>query len=221
MSRNRAYLIYLLLFGFILFASSTEISAVTMPKCSGGQPLSKDEKLELLNKLRISNAGKTLILSLQTTKKIELLWNKSSFSEILNSTGRGLVCIHLTKELPQIEHIADLAHELTHITKMSYENLKGSFNKLEDFVASRISAKGGEADAFMNECVVKKEITGHWDAICTPYISKDDEPKDHLNRDKIVDDLYNGELSASLTGEPYPIMLAKQFHSILLHRKQQ
>jgi hypothetical protein len=91
--------------------------------------------------------------------------------------------------------------------------LKGEGMSTNEFVHARIAATGGEADAFGVECAVKREILGHWDAFCSPYVNGGG-----VAVKRVVDDLYSGALSASLTGEPYPVMLAKQFRRMAERR---
>lgn len=194
-----------------------------------GIPLSLSEREGLLEKLRISNAGKKLIQSFTekygSIEKLQIQWNHASFSEILNQEGRSpagvksgrpAVCIHLASKLPEIEHVADLAHELTHATRMDAEVLRGNVKSTEEFVRSRLASHGGEADAFSVECKVKFEILKEWDSMCAPYVSS----KDEIDAQRVLQDLYNGQLSASLTGEPYPVMLAKQFKRAMARRNQ-
>jgi hypothetical protein len=118
------------------------------------------------------------------------------------------VCVHLTKKLPEIEHVADLVHELTHAVYLEDEVLHGTMDDVDDFVRARIAGVGGEAHAFSVECKVKQEILKTWDQLCMPYVS---DSKNEMDKEKVVQALYNGVLSASLTGETYPVMLSKQF----------
>ncbi|MEW6055882.1 MAG: hypothetical protein AB1540_04635 [Bdellovibrionota bacterium] len=126
--------------------------------------------------------------------------------------GRG-VCVHLTKNLPEIEHVADLAHELTHATKLELKVLRGDVETAEQFVGQRLGSSGGEADAFATECTVKREILGEWDPFCAPYVHDG-----KISREKVLQSLYSGQLSASLTGESYPTLLTRQFQALLRKR---
>jgi hypothetical protein len=125
--------------------------------------------------------------------------------------------VHLTRRLPDIEHVADLVHELAHATRLEARVLRGEIEDTAEFVRERLTAKGGEADAFAVECQVKRELLGSWDALCAPY-GITSAAGDSVDVQRVVKDLYNGQLSASLTGETYPIMLARQFRAILAKR---
>jgi hypothetical protein len=121
--------------------------------------------------------------------------------------------VHLAHKLPEIEHLADLAHELTHATRLRPEVLRGDVASAKEFVEQRLTGQGGEADAFVAECNVKHELLGHWDAFCSTYVSENE-----MNRQRVIRDLYNGVLSASLTGESYPTLLERQYR--LLHLRK-
>lgn len=214
-------------------AKSSRLNQTRSNPCSPSVLISQVQRKGLISRLRISKAGKNLIKDFKrkfnSLDKLYITWNTASFSEISTQSEdsynalRGIasgtfsypaVCIHLTQELPDIEHIADLAHELTHATRLPLAVLRGDAANVDEFVKSRLASRGGEADAFAVECKVKREILGKWDDFCSPYVKADS-----MDVQKIIDDLYDGTLAASLTGEPYPTMLAKQYRSILLRRK--
>jgi hypothetical protein len=197
--------------------------------CDPALPLTADERAELIGALEKSETGRTLFKEYQLKfgelSSLIIQWDTVSYSQISKLPGRvpanisassakaSVVCVHLAKKLPDIEHIADLSHELVHATRLSEEVLKGEGMSTNEFVHARIAATGGEADAFGVECAVKREILGHWDGFCSPYVSGDG-----VAVKRVVDDLYSGALSASLTGEPYPVMLAKQFRRMAERR---
>ncbi len=99
---------------------------------------------------------------------------------------------------------------MTHAALMDQVALRDSTGlDTEAFVKNRIAGKGGEAESFAVECRVKFEILNSWDHLCAPYVKEN-----KMQKKMIVDALYDGTLSASLTGEPYPMMLAKQYRNI-------
>ena len=194
--------------------------------CDPALPLSVDERAELLGAVGKSETGAALIEEYERKfgdlQTLVIQWDTVSYSQISKNPGRALassgprasvVCVHLAKRLPDIEHIADLSHELVHATRLSEAVLKGDGMSTNQFVHARIAAIGGEAEAFGVECAVKREILGHWDHFCAPYVSGS-----AVEVSRVVDDLYSGALSASLTGEPYPVMLAKQFRRMAERR---
>jgi hypothetical protein len=66
--------------------------------------------------------------------------------------------VHINSELPLAEAVLDLAHELTHyIYRTGFDPYSESFTP-SYFVSSVIEDKGGEADAYLNECLVKEDL---------------------------------------------------------------
>ncbi len=191
--------------------------------CDPGIDLTKEERIHLLTKMNQTDTGKNIIelfeKKYQTIEKLIIQWDHVSYSQVIkNKTGRSIasnmnqsvVCVHLTKKLPIIEHIADLSHEMTHATLMDQQSVAETQNvNVDEFVKNRIAGKGGEAEAFAVECMVKYEILNQWDHLCAPFVRND-----KMHKKAIVDALYDGTLSASLTGESYPVMLSKQFRNI-------
>lgn len=192
--------------------------------CDPGLPVTHDERAALVSALKDSKTGTQLLQDFEkkygSLDRLLVQWNNVSYSQLSVSPERSLasvapkVCIHLTHRLPDIEHIADLAHELVHATRLSAEELRGDVKSEEEFVSSRIRSRGGEAEAFAVECQVKYEINSEWDELCSPYVRSG-----KMQVAAVIEDLYNGNLSASLTGEAYPKMLAKQFR-IMRKNKQ-
>lgn len=205
--------------------------------CDPGIDLSADERQVLLERIEETNIGKETIQQFikkyGTLKSMILQWDLVSYSQIINQdqTGRAVastnssksnyngakVCIHLTKKLPELEHLADLVHEMTHAIYLEMRTpvleKAEEHEEVEKFVNQRIASKGGEAEAFAIECTLKREIINDWDTLCGPFAKSNTE----MDVERIVDGLYSGNLSASLTGEPYPIMLRKQYRN-LVHR---
>ena len=198
--------------------------------CDPGIDLTGDDRVRLLNKLRISKAGRDVLEAFTnqygTLSKLLIQWDSVSYSQVAKpepgravaaatATGRlGVgICVHLARNLPEIENIADLAHELTHATRLEPQILRGEVEDVDVFVRERLAAQGGEADAFAVECQVKREILGKWDGFCNPYANEKG-----IDVKRVVADLYTGELSASLTGEAYPVMLARQYRAMLAKR---
>ncbi len=124
------------------------------------------------------------------------------------------VCIHLTEQLPPIERLADLIHELTHVTFLSFEVLHGKVKDVEAFIAARLIGPGGEVHAFQTECEFKHDYLGEWDRFCSPYITND-----HFDFEKAVEGFTSGTLSTSITGESYPDLLRKQFAGLRVAEK--
>lgn len=208
--------------------SDREIDQSLSSMCDPGTDLSADDRVRLLNKLRISKAGRDVLTAFigqyGTLSKLLIQWDSVSYSQVAKpAPGRAIastpgrlgvgICVHLARSLPEIENIADLAHELTHATRLEPEILRGEVEDVDVFVRERLAAQGGEADAFAVECQVKREILGHWDGFCDPYASSKG-----IDVKRVVADLYSGALSASLTGEAYPIMLARQYRAMLAKR---
>ncbi|MBI2605189.1 MAG: hypothetical protein HYW49_03815 [Deltaproteobacteria bacterium] len=200
--------------------------------CDPGIAVSAGDRASLVERLQSTTVGKELVADFKakygSLDQLNVQWDLISYSQVLyppkNRVPAGekngsrknaapakktTVCIHLTRKLPEIEHIADFAHELTHAARLDRAVLTSSYASPDEFVAARIGSTGGEADAFATECRVKHELLGEWDSLCAPYASSDG-----MDHDRIVGALYDGTLSASLTGEPYPVMLAKQFRKI-------
>ena len=185
--------------------------------CDSVLPISSLERQDLMSRLEKTKIGQGLIRDFQerfgSLDALILQWDQVSFSQILQPSAvrSSVVCVHLAEHLPEIEHIADLAHEMTHATRLDPAVLLGyGIKNSDEFVRMRIAGVGGEADAFSMECALKREILNHWDHFCVPYVTG----KNMFDVKKVVEDLYNGELSASLTGEPYPIMLSKQYANL-------
>lgn len=226
-TRTSSIIITALAFLFILLRTASASS------CDPGSDLNSEEKKALLGTLEKTETGKKLIENFITRygsiDRLRIQWDHVSYSQIIrdqDSVGKGrtlasvsnskesnqnLVCIHLTKKLPEIEHTADLAHEITHAVRLEDHVLHGDLENVDEFVKARIAGKGGEADAFATECVVKREILGNFDQLCSPYA----ENESKMDQEQITEALYSGTLSASLTGETYPVMLAKQFNNAL------
>jgi hypothetical protein len=213
----------------ILGARYGTIGLSKVRSCDVALPLRDDERADLLQSLAATKTGESLLSeyikvygSLDT---LVIQWDQVSYSQINRATTRlpasaqtqmgSVVCVHLARRLPQIEHLADLAHEMVHATRLSEEVLKGEGLTSKEFVHARIAAPGGEADAFAVECAVKKEAIGRWDQFCGPYVHFEGHKVD---QQAVVRDLYNGALSASLTGEAYPVMLTKQYQRMRLKR---
>ena len=213
--------------------------------CDSGIRLSTDEREAVLKKLGTTETGAKLLLDFinqySSLDRLSIEWNQVSFSQVINlkalkakedlpgnrslanekaeeaqgSLGAA-ICVHLAHKLPPIEHLADLAHELTHVTRLRKSILDGEVDNASEFVKARLSEVGGEADAFAFECKVKEEFLGKWDDFCRPYLNETGSGIDQM---AVVKDFYKGGLSASLTGESYPVMLAKQYQA-MLDRKQ-
>ena len=194
--------------------------------CDPSVPLTAPERERLLSKLRISKEGRKVITDFTKQygglQKLLIQWDSVSYSQVVNTAERSpasvdqkgrlgtAICVHLSSKLPEIENLADLAHEITHATRLELAVLKGEVNDVKDFVHARLAASGGEADAFGVECQVKKELLGYWDSFCAPYVSEENR----MDTRKVLSDLYNGNLSASLTGETYPQLLTRQFKAL-------
>ncbi len=203
-------------------------------ECDPAISLADDERQHLVDRLVKSPTGKKLLDDFEviygSLQNLTIQWDRVSFSQVVAKPTRvpaaidlkklgEEVCIHLALKLPEMEHIADFAHELVHVTRLPKEVYQGNFKKTEDFIKARIALKGGEAEAFAVECTVKYELLGEWDGLCAPYVLDSKHDLEHsMDLKHIVKDLYNGSLAASLTGEPYPIMLERQFKALLLRR---
>lgn len=66
--------------------------------------------------------------------------------------------VYINKHLAWREALLDLAHELTHYVSREPFNPYTLNFSLGDFVRSTIEGKGGEAHAFVNECLVMREL---------------------------------------------------------------
>lgn len=204
--------------------------------CDPGQVLTPQERAQIFGWLRESRTGQAVLADFArqygSVSNLLIQWDSVSYSQVVNaklatrapasqaSNALGTaVCVHLTRRLPDIEHVADLAHELTHATRLEKRVLHGDVGDVDEFVRLRLAARGGEADAFSVECHVKRDILGHWDSLCEPYA--DESSADGFDASRVVRDFYNGKLSASLTGETYPIMLSRQYRAMLAKRAVQ
>lgn len=219
------------IFKKILFLTSLLLSTAAYAEsgCTGAVDsltVTEQEREKLLEQLRISTTGQKLIQSFieryGSIDSLHISWSTVSYSKYPQNPQVGAgerrpaslsseVCIYLTRQLPPIEHLADLAHELTHATRLPHAVLLGEGVDEKEFVRKRIAEEGGEADAFAVECRVKRETIGHWDKLCAPYASLESDIS--IDSQRVVHDLYNGLLAASLTGETYPQLLARQFRA--------
>jgi hypothetical protein len=222
-------------FAYVLAVSWGCIHYGYSHSCDVGVPLTLEEREQMLAQLRISTAGRELLSQFENQynmKELSIQWGSASYSQLStarqpsrnvssvkkgegrgpassDSSGVSKVCISLARDLPSIEHLADFAHELVHATRLNHDVLVGNVKDADSFVAARIRARGGEADAFVTECQIKREIRGGWDSLCRPFVINGE-----MNQDAVADALYTGDLAASLTGETYPVMLRKQFNAL-------
>lgn len=219
------------------FAPSASAEEDASSGCDPGISVRPGDRASLVERLESTAVGKKLVADFKakygSLDQLNLQWDLISYSQVVyppknrapaasrkdaDPAAKTTVCIHLTRKLPDIEHVADLAHELTHAVRLDRAVLNGAYASSDEFVAARIGSVGGEADAFATECRVKHELLGEWDALCAPYASAggaDAGPGNSaMDHGRIVGALYDGTLSASLTGEPYPVMLAKQYRKI-------
>lgn len=66
--------------------------------------------------------------------------------------------VFINRNLNQYDALLDLAHELTHyVYRGDFNPYKAGFS-LSDFIKNTIEGKGGEAQAFVRECHVLKEL---------------------------------------------------------------
>lgn len=66
--------------------------------------------------------------------------------------------VYINKNLNRFDAILDLAHELTHfVYRKNFNPYEKNFT-LDEFIQNTIEGKGGEVQAFINECQVVKEI---------------------------------------------------------------
>jgi len=66
--------------------------------------------------------------------------------------------VYINSDLPVIDAVLDLSHELTHfVYRKAFNPYKDSFN-VKEFITATIEGSGGEVDAFLNECRVLKEL---------------------------------------------------------------
>lgn len=208
--------------------------------CDPGVVLTARERETVLNKLKSSQTGLDLLSDFTSNygsfQNLMIQWDSVSYSQVvspdLSSSHRAIasqnalgtaVCVHLTKKLPHIEHVADLAHELAHATRLERRVLRGEVSDVDEFVKARLTSRGGEADAFSVECTVKREILGSWDSLCAPYArssgaNSQAPAASSIDTERVIHDFYNGHLSASLTGETYPVMLSRQYQAMLARK---
>lgn len=66
--------------------------------------------------------------------------------------------VYINSDLTQYDAVLDLAHELTHFVYRSpFNPYKMNFT-LSEFIKSTVEGNGGEAQAFITECQVQKEL---------------------------------------------------------------
>lgn len=66
--------------------------------------------------------------------------------------------VYINRDLNQYDAVLDLAHELTHfVYRSSFNPYKMNFT-LSEFIKSTVEGNGGEAQAFITECQVQKEL---------------------------------------------------------------
>lgn len=243
MSFRQSYMVTRLAIALALMVSLTgpnsyaheKVDRSLIDQCDTAVQLSAKERKHLLDKMGATKVGAQVLADFVnqygSLSKLLIQWDAVSYSQVAKpaadaarapagagaekpALGSG-ICVHLAKHLPEIENIADLSHELAHATRLESKVLRGEVDDVDQFVRARLAASGGEADAFGVECSVKREILGKWDAFCAPYVRNN-----AIDVSQVLSDLYSGELSASLTGEPYPVMLARQYRNILSKRER-
>lgn len=66
--------------------------------------------------------------------------------------------VYINRNLNRFDAILDLAHELTHfVYRKNFNPYLKNFT-LDEFIQNTIEGKGGEVEAFLNECKVVKEL---------------------------------------------------------------
>jgi len=66
--------------------------------------------------------------------------------------------VYIDENLSIADAILDLAHELTHFSKRPTTNPYSEYFDLEFYIESTILGQGGEAEAFLSECMVMKDL---------------------------------------------------------------
>lgn len=122
---------------------------------------SKGKQVLLKAKQKAEKHGKTLLdvihsakVSTADTTLIRRFFADNPYDVVYELRSR----IYLSRNLPVIDGVLDLAHELTHyISRTPFNPYQQNFNLL-DFIKSTIEGRGGEADAYMTECIILKEL---------------------------------------------------------------
>lgn len=214
--------------------------------------------LRLLNILSLSSRGKRLI-SLGEKKALKMGGRLQKFieaGEISHTHTRvyrefspskpehmilsTYSTISIERDLSLKDAIVDLAHELTHFSSRTFLNpYEKNFN-FKIFIRSILEMRGGEVDAYFNECLISEEIL-LFDLDCSHV---KDPVTGRLSKKKIVKEFYKigkhyenfnftlkgyqfdlkdfphlsrkrSSFISSLHSLPYPLAISKEFEIIM------
>lgn len=153
--------------------------------------------------LNRSIAGKRLISKTSDYDLIKLVSAGSTSSTVAtlsNHHQSKKISFEITidRDLPPMDAVLDLAHELTHlifkipipntdsVDTDNSDNSEDNFFSLKTFLSTVIEGPGGEVDAYLTECRVLRELSPHQFNL-RPFCNKVTGFKD---RNAIVEDFY-------------------------------
>ncbi len=121
--------------------------------------LGSDLLSEAQNKARSSNLTLTDVLKVGENSLTDTtLIRRFQSTEVLNIQYETKTFVYINKELPFVDAILDLAHEITHyIYRTPFNPYTPKLTPLE-FIKSTIEGEGGEVDAYLSECRVLYEL---------------------------------------------------------------
>lgn len=105
----------------------------------------------------VKNLKRTMIgqeLAQEFTKKFSPVTLESIIKKGQNSYSKDF--IYINNQLDDAHALSDLAHELTHYLFKEQMVMDANIT-LTGFIYNALEAQGGEVEAFMNECALKKE----------------------------------------------------------------
>lgn len=203
---------------------------------------------ELLNraKEKIREKGETLADILRAGKGSltdTTLLRRFSASDPLNVRFETRSKIYINEDLPVIDAVLDMAHELTHFTyRTPFNPYKNDFS-LISFIESTVEGEGGEVHAYLTECQVLYELfpeklRGRYHCAIVR-----DEVSGTFSREKGIREFYKigkyyDEFAQSISlqlkerplpslskdeplfissayGKPYPVAAYEEYHSVL------
>jgi len=161
--------IILTIYGINSFASTWEESWI-----SGANHNNKNNIANLLKILKTSETGQKIITLAKNKYKKNIFdlikvgnvsltdtsLKRSFYPGSSDIDYEEISTVVINKNLNLRDAVLDLSHELTHFTFRKVFNPYQNNFKIKDYIKRTIEGRGGEADAFIVECRVRKELFG-------------------------------------------------------------
>lgn len=159
-----------------------------------------------------------------TDTKIERIISKRN-CDIRNYKYKTTIFIN--KNLPLVDAVLDLAHELTHYAYKEKYNPYETHYSLKQFIRYTIEEQGGEIHAYKNECQLQKEMgvkrSGNYQ--CNLMEKKDKEMfysmGEHFNQLKDLENEFpflsdkNYQFISSVYDVPYPLAAKYEYKKMM------